>query len=335
MSMYRRVDGLVSREGNVGSAEGQNPAYLWWNGEQRAWNDATVHVTDLGWSTVGAVFEGIRAYWNEESGELNIFRLQEHLERLARSMKLVRLPLHYSLDELTSAILDLLHANDVREDTYIRPLAYGVNTSGKRLSQGSSESALLINTSPMATHLQTGLTMTAKVSSWRRISEDVMPPRVKNLSNYRNGQLASMEARLDGYDTAVMLNAGGTVAEAPGACVAMVRDGRVITPDLTSSILESITRDALITLARDGLGIDVVERQIDRTELYLADEVFTCGTAAEITPIVSIDKYEIGDGAVGPVTTALERLFLSVLRGEEQAFARWRTKVDVAVPVGA
>jgi branched-chain amino acid aminotransferase len=318
----------------VGSAEEQHPAYLWWNGERRRWGDATVHVTDLGWSTVGAVFEGIRAYWNETSEALYIFRLQEHLERLARSMKLVRLPLHYPLDELTSVIIDLLHVNDVREDTYIRPLAYGANTSGKRLSQGSSESALLINTSPMATHLKTGLTMTAKVSSWRRISEDVMPPRVKNLSNYRNGQLASMEARLDGYDTALLLNRGGTVAEAPGACVMIVRDGRIITPDLSSSILESITRDALITLARDGLGIEVVERQIDRTELYLADEVFTCGTAAEITPVVSIDKYDIGSGTQGPVTAALETLFLRVLRGEEQAFAHWRTTVDVASPVG-
>ena len=318
----------------MGSAEEQHPAYLWWNGERRRWGDATVHVTDLGWSTVGAVFEGIRAYWNETSEALYIFRLQEHLERLARSMKLVRLPLHYPLDVLASVILDLLHVNEVREDTYIRPLAYGANTSGKRLSQGSSESAVLINTSPMATHLKTGLTMTAKVSSWRRISEDVMPPRVKNLSNYRNGQLASMEARLDGYDTALLLNRGGTVAEAPGACVMIVRDGRIITPDLSSSILESITRDALITLARDGLGIEVVERQIDRTELYLADEVFTCGTAAEITPVVSIDKYDIGSGTQGPVTAALETLFLRVLRGEEQAFAHWRTTVDVASPVG-
>lgn len=318
----------------MGSAEEQHPAYLWWNGERRRWDEAMVHVTDLGWSTVGAVFEGIRAYWNESSGELSIFRLPEHLQRLERSMKLVRLPLHYSLDELTTVILDLLRVNEVREDTYIRPLAYGANTSGRRLSQGSSESALLINTSPMATHLKTGLTMTAKVSSWRRISEDVMPPRVKNLSNYRNGQLASMEARLDGYDTALLLNSHGTVAEAPGACVAIVRDGRMITPDLTSSILESITRDSLITLARDGLGIEVVERQIDRTELYLADEVFTCGTAAEITPIVSIDKYDVGSGATGPVTSALETLFLRVLRGEEQAFARWRTSVDVAAAVG-
>ncbi len=311
----------------------QHATYLWWNGERRRWEDATIHVTELGWSTVGAVFEGIRAYAGHD-GELSVFRLQEHLERLERSMRLVRLRLDYSLDELTDAILDLLQANEVHEDTYIRPLAYAADTSGKRFAQIGNEAALLINTAPQATHLGTGLTHTAKVSSWRRISEDVMPPRIKNLSNYRNGQLASQEARLDGYDTAFLLNAQGTVAEGPGACVMMVQGGTLITPTVTCSILESITRDALIVLAREVLGIPVVERQVDRTELYVADEVFTCGTAAEITPVVSVDKYTVGSGEIGPVTRELEHAFLDVLRGDEERFAAWRTPVWAAVPAG-
>jgi branched-chain amino acid aminotransferase len=321
----------AEREGTVAHAEQtENPAYLWWNGERRPWAEATVHVTELGWSTVGAVFEGIRAYWDEAAGDLHVFRLQEHLERLARSTKLVRLPLPYALDELTAAILDLLRANGSREDTYIRPLAYAANASGKRLSQVGADAAVLINTRPMPSHLFTGHVETAKVSSWRRISDEVMPPRVKNLSNYRNGQLASMEARQDGYDTAILLNQGGTVAEGPGACLMLVRDGKLITPDVTSSILESITRDALLTLAREALGVEVVERPVDRTELYLADEVFSCGTAAEITPLVAIDRYQIGDGAPGPLTRALERVFHDVLRGREERYARWRTPVGVA-----
>ncbi len=315
--------------------QGGHPAYLWWNGERRRWEDATVHVTELGWSTVGAVFEGIRAYWNAESEELHVFRLQEHLERLERSMKLVRLSLDYGLDELSAAIVDLLRANEVREDTYIRPLAYSAETSGKRFAQLDNRSALLINTSPMPSHLGTGLAYTAKVSSWRRISDETMPPRIKNLSNYRNGQLASMEARLDGYDTALLLNANGTVAEAPGACVMLVRHGKLVTPDVTSSILESITRDALILLARDALGLEVVERPVDRTEFYLADEVFTCGTAAEITPVVAIDKYDVGTGRPGPVTADLERVFADVLRGREERYAHWRTPVGVASAVPA
>ena len=311
----------------------KHPTYLWWNGERLRWHDATVHVTELGWSTVGAVFEGIRAYAGDD-GELYVFRLREHLERLERSMRLVRLRLDYGLDELTEVILDLLRANEIHEDTYIRPLAFAADTSGKRFAQIGNDASLLVNTSPLATHLGTGLTQTAKVSSWRRISEDVMPPRIKNLSNYRNGQLASSEARLDGYDTAFLLNAQGTVAEGPGACVMMVANGMLVTPSVTCSILESITRDALIVLAREVLGIPVVERQVDRTELYVADEIFTCGTAAEITPVISVDKYTVGDGGIGPVTRDLERAFLDVLRGTEERFAAWRTPVWAAVPAG-
>jgi branched-chain amino acid aminotransferase len=312
--------------------QGGHPEFLWWNGQRRHWEDATVHVTELGWSTVGAVFEGIRAYWNAEQSELCIFRLREHLERLERSMRLVRLDLTYSLDDLTEVIVDLLRANDAREDTYIRPLAFTAETSGKRFAQLGHEASLLINTHPMASHLTTGLTYRVKVSSWRRISDEVMPPRIKNLSNYRNGHLANMEARLDGYDAALLINNHGTVAEAPGACVAMVSRGRLITPDVTSSILESITRDALIVLARQVMGLEVVERPVDRTELYVADEVFLCGTAAEITPVVAIDKYRVGDGEIGPVTRELERVFADVLFGREERFAAWRTPVGLAVP---
>ena len=305
----------------------QHPTFLYWRGERRRWEDATIHVTDLGWSTIGAVFEGIRAYWNPDREELYVFRLQEHLDRLAQSMKLVRLDLGHTTAELTEIILDLLRANEVRTDTYIRPLGYTANAGNKRMAQMGSDSELLISTSNMPSHLLSGMTQDGKVSSWTRISDSVMPPRIKNLSNYRNGQLATMEVRQDGYDVAFMLNPQGKVAEAPGACVAIVRNGILITPDVTSGILESITRDALITLAREELGLDVVERAVDRTELYLADEIFTCGTAAEVTPVVSIDRYQIGDGEIGPVTKQLESLFHAVLRGENDRWSAWRTPV--------
>jgi len=239
------------------------------------------------------------------------------------------------VDALIGEIIALLQANETQEDTYIRPLAYAGNTTGKRFAQIGNEAELLINTHAMPSHLLTGLTQTAKISSWRRISDTVMPPRIKNLSNYRNGQLAGQEARLDGYDTAFLINDQGKVAEAPGACVMLVRDGKLITPDVTSSILESITRDALMTLAREVLEIEVIERQVDRTELYLADEVFTCGTAAEITPIVSVDKYDIGGGESGPITRGLEQAFHDVLRGKEERFSHWRTPVGVSVGVPA
>ncbi|MGD9712378.1 MAG: branched-chain amino acid transaminase [Thermomicrobiales bacterium] len=306
-----------------------HPAFLWLNGSITPWNEAKIHVSEMGWSTIGAVFEGIRGYWNSESEELYVFRLREHMERLHRSMKLVRLPIEYSVDELCAIACELLRANNAREDTYIFPLAYTRDSYTSRYDSLGVKTALQILTRPMPSHLNSGKAMTACVSSWRRISEDVMPPRVKNLSNYRNGQLARMESLLDGYDTSIILNAQGKVAEAPGACVAFVRDGKLITPDLTSSVLESITRDAILTLAKGRLGIEVEERQVDRTELYLAEEVFLCGTAAEISPVVEIDKLPIGDGQVGPVTTALERLFEDVLRGRETHFESWRTPAGI------
>ncbi len=308
-----------------------HPEYIWWDGMRRHWNQCMVHVTELGWSTVGAVFEGIRAYMGDD-GELHVFRLAEHMARLERSMKLVRLRQEYSVEELIAATLDLLRVNRIREDTYIRPLAYAAETAGKRFAQIGADSSVLINTHPMDSHLESGMTQTAKVSSWRRISEDVMPPRVKNISNYRNSQLAGMEARGDGYDTAFLLNHHGKVSEGPGACVMLVANGKLITPDVGSGILESITRDALLELARNVLGLDVVEREVDRTELYLADEIFTCGTAAEITPIVSVDRYQVGDGGIGPVTSALERAFDDVLRGREARYPHWRTTIKTALP---
>ncbi len=312
-----------------------HPTYLWWNGDRRNWNDATVHVTELGWSTVGAVFEGIRAYWNPDQEELYIFQLREHLERLERSMKLVRLPFAYSVESLTDAILDLLLANESAEDTYIYPMAYTDNSYNHRFDRPEQAAALVIHTRPMPSHLGSGLAYTARVSSWRRISEDVMPPRVKNLSNYRNGQLARLEALSDGYDTALLLNHQGKISEAPGACVMHVRGGKLITPDLQSSVLESITREALIVLAREQLGLIVEERRVDRTELYVADEVFICGTAAEVTPIVSIDHYAIGSGKIGPVTAELDRVYNSVLRGTESSYQSWRTPVGVRSKVTA
>ena len=312
---------------------GEHPRFVWWKGGQVAWEDATVHVTDIAWATIGAVFEGIRAYWNAEQEELYVFRLREHLERLKRSTKVVRLPVEQSVDDLTTIVVDLLRANEVREDTYIFPLVYLGASQAKRFDPTALAGELMIRTNPMPSHLGIGMTQRAKVSSWTRISDNVMPPRVKNIANYRNGQLATHEVRLDGYDVAIMLSPQGKVSEAPGACVVFVRDGKLITPDPSSGILESITRDAILTLAREELGIEVVERQVDRTELYTADEIFTCGTAAEITPVIEVDRYEVGDGAIGPVTRELDRLLLAIVRGNEDRYAGWRTPVGVGAAV--
>ncbi|HET8628568.1 MAG TPA: branched-chain amino acid transaminase [Thermomicrobiales bacterium] len=312
-----------------------HPAYLWWNGEQVAWEDATVHVTAIGWSSVSAIFEGIKAYWNDEREELYVFRLDAHLERFLRSQKLMRMEREYSVAQLSDAIVALLRANECRYDTYIFPLAFASGAGFRALSQsGGAKTSITITTRPSPSHLLKGEVKTACVSSWTRISDNVMPPRVKNISNYRNSQLASAEAAYNGYDTPILLNTQGKVAEGPGSCLMVVRDGQLITPGVTDSILESITRSSLLELARD-LGLEAVERTIDRTELYIADEVFMCGTSAEITPIGMVDHYTIGDGGEGPITTRLERAFHDAVRGKDERYARWVTPVGAAKAVPA
>lgn len=295
-----------------------------------AWDDANVHVTALGWSTVGAIFEGIRAYWNADHEELYVFRLEEHMARFARSLKLVKLGDDYGMPTLIDAITELLRANETREDTYIRPLAYRGGDGRGGFSGIGGTTEILINTHPSASHLMSGKGQHACISSWRRISENVMPPRIKNLSNYRNGQLANMEAATNGYDTAIIMNEQGKVAEGGGACIALIRDGVLITPDVTQSILESITRDAIIQMAKHELGMEVQERAVDRTELYIADEVFMMGTAAEITPILSVDRYDVGNAQIGPLTRKLEELLDDTMRGRTGIRPDWRTPVGVA-----
>lgn len=308
----------------------QHPTFLWLDGEQVRWEEATVHVSELGWSTVGGVFEGIKAYWSDAEADLFVFRLREHLERLHRSMRLVRLPIHHSVQELTEAILGLLRDNRSHEDTYIFAMAYLRDSYTDRWNLLDQKSSVLIHTRPTPSHLFSGKSLSAGISSWRRISEDVMPPRVKNLSNYRNGQLARMDALQSGYDTSILLNQQGKLAEAPGACIVMVRNGVVITPDLTQSVLESITRDAIITLAREDLDLAAEERAVDRTELYLADEAFLCGTHAEVTPMTSIDRFEIGNGEIGPVTMQLEKALDNAFRGHDGRYSNWRRRVEIA-----
>ncbi|HYI24346.1 MAG TPA: branched-chain amino acid transaminase [Thermomicrobiales bacterium] len=309
----------------------EHPNYIYWNDRLVAWDDATVHVTAIAWSAIGAVFEGIRGYWNAEQEQLHIFRLEDHLERLQNSAKVVHLPLSRTREHLTDIIVELVRVNECREDTYIFPLVFAADAESNRYDPTKLQSELTIRTRPMPSHLRADYSHKARVSSWTRISDTVMPPRIKNISNYRNGQLATHEVRQDGYDVAFMLNPQGKIAEAPGACVAMIAKGKLITPDVTSGILESITRDAVITLARGELGIEVVERPVERTELYLADEVFTCGTAAEITPVVSVDRYTVGDGKVGETTMALQAMLDDILRGREERYAHWRTSVDLAM----
>ncbi len=307
------------------------PEYLWWNGERVPWASANVHLASTFWMGVTAIFEGIMSYWNEEQGELYVWQLDAHLQRLLRSQKLMRQDSPYSVAELTTAIRDLLRALDAREDTYIFPYCYpqGGGNFESSTTVEPQPVDLAIVARPNPSHLGKGWVRSACVSSYTRISDNVMPPRVKNIANYRNSNLAMAEARIDGYDTALILNPTGKVAEGPGSCLVMVRDGILITPSGTESILESISRASVLELARRELGMEIVERPVDRTELYIADELFMVGTAAEILSIGSVDRYTIGDGGIGPITARLEQIFHNVVRGKHPAYMHWLTPVGL------
>ena len=305
--------------------------YLWWDGEIVEWEKTTVHITALGHlNTAATVYEGIRAYWNAENEKLFVFRLQEHMKRFRDSMKLQRMEQPFTPEHLAVAVVDLLKANGFREDTYISPRAFfDPFGSWGTFVENPKSTRVLIDAWLRPSRLSSGESKHCCVSSWSRISDNVMPPRIKCLSNYQNSRLAAEEAHRNGYDGAIILDGRGKVSEGPGACLFIVRDGVAITPSITSGILESITRKTLIELFGKELNVVAVEREMDRTELYVAEEAFFCGTGGgEVTPIVSIDRHPLGTGSPGPLTESVRRLYHDVVRGRNPRHRHWLTQVD-------
>lgn len=305
------------------------PAYLWWNGKVVPWESATVHLASTFWTGVNAIFEGIMAYWNEEQKQLYVWQLDAHLQRLLRSQKLMRQESPYSVAELKDSVLELLRALNASTDTYIFPYCYpkggGDFESCTQATLEPVDIAITARLNP--SHLGKNWVQTACVSSYTRISDNVMPPRVKNIANYRNSSLVMAEAHINGYHTAFIMNTAGKIAEGPGSCVMLIRDGVLVTPTTTDAILESITRYSVLELAKRELGLQVVERPVDRTELYIADEIFMVGTAAEILSIGSVDRHTIGDGKMGPITSKLDQIFNDVVRGKKPEYRDWLTPV--------
>jgi branched-chain amino acid aminotransferase len=244
------------------------------------------------------VFEGIRAYWNEERETLQVLKMREHYERFEKSCRLLRVELPNTVDELCDLTLEILRRNAPREDTYVRPLAFKAAESVGVNLKGGSE--LSIFTVPMGNYVElTGLKCC--VSSWRRTPDNAIPARAKCTGSYVNTALAVDEAQQSGYDDAIFLTQDGQVSEASAANIFLVRKGQLITPPVTADILEGITRDAVMQLAGKELEIPVIERDVDRTELYAADEVFLSGTGFQIAPVVEVDGRPVGTGSTGPV----------------------------------
>ena len=306
------------------------PKYLWHSGTLVEWEKAMVHVSMLGWTAISSVFEGIRAYWNPDHGELYIFQLEAHLNRLFQSMKIMRMTSPYSKDELAGAMVSLLKANEYRCDTYIQPLAYFPGGVPGYLAVLEQPGEVVITARPDPSNLGEHKVVHCNVSSWTRISDNVMPPRAKAITNYQNNRYVSTESRINGYDFGIILNQNGKVSEANYACIFIVRDGVAITPPVSAGILESITREVSKRLLERELEVPVVERDMDRTELYIADEAFICGTAVEVQTIGSVDRYKIGDGEPGTLAYRLTELFEKIVRGADPSYSHWTTPVYAA-----
>lgn len=299
---------------------------IWLKGEIINVNEAKINVLAPTSQFGLNVFEGIPCYWNEERGQLYAFRLKDHYRRLLRSAGLLQLDCRFTEEDMKKALSDVVRANEYCENISVRQTLF-VDGFGSWGSEGPIEMfvAPIPKGGMSKEYNKKGLNCC--ITSWRRINDNDISPRIKCGANYINSRVGQREALRNGYDTCIFLNDRGKVSEGPGSCLFMVKDGKLVTPLLTDSVLESITRDTVMTIARDILGAEVIERSIDRTELYACDEAFLCGSAMEITPVVSVDKYAVGDGSTGKLTAAIRKNYLEIVRGENEKYAEWVTAI--------
>ena len=270
------------------------------------------------------VFEGIRGNWNEKEQQLYLFRIKEHYDRIRRSCRIMRIEFPYSSEELHSLTTKLVEMCGYREDVYVRPLAYkSSEVLGVRLHD--LEDDFLVFVAPFGPYLDIEKGARCCTSSWRRVEDTSIPARAKITGIYANSALAKTEAHLNGFDEAIMLDERGHVSEGSGENIFIVEGDRLVTPPPSSNILVGITRDTVMALARQELGMETVERDIDRSELYIGEECFMTGTAAHVTPVVELDHRPIGDGKMGPVTKRLVQLYFDIITGRNPKYASWCT----------
>ena len=288
------------------------------------YEDARVHVLSTAMKYAASVYEAMRAYWSDADQQLYVFRPREHLRRLERSAKIARIPLPADAARLERETLEIIRTNDLREDLHVRLIVFVDTDDGGLASR--EPVGYVIAPIPTTRYFDTpGLHV--GVSSWHRTADNAIPARVKAAANYQNSRLALLQAKTDGYDDAIMLNRDGSVAEGPGYTLFLVRDDQPMTPSVTSNILEGVTRSTLLTLFPESLGVTVEQREIDRTELYVADEAFFAGTAAEVTPILSIDRRPVGEGVMGPLIAKVRDAYFRVVRDGSAPHPEWRTPV--------
>jgi branched-chain amino acid aminotransferase len=272
------------------------------------------------------VFEGIRGYWSPEHEQLFLLKLREHYRRMQNSVKVLKLKIPLSLDELCETSIELIRRNNFRQDVYLRPFAFKSSEEiGVRLHNLKDSFAIYVT--PFGNYVEVDGGIRCMVSSWRRIDDNVAPARAKITGIYVNSALAKTEAMENGFDEAIMLTQDGHVCEGSAENIFLLRDGKVVTPPTTDNILEGLTRLGMIELLRKELDMEVAERSIDRSELYIADEIFLCGTGAQISPVIEVDRRPVGDGRVGPVVGQLQKLYFDIVRGRNNKYRNWLTPV--------
>ena len=301
------------------------PSYAFFHNEIVPLSEAKIGVMTHALHYGTALFEGIRGKWNSEQQQIYIFRLKEHYERMLNGCRVLKIDLPYSIDELCRITVELVERCGFLEDIYIRPLAYKSSEAlGVRLHDLDSD--FLVFAIPWGRYLDVDKARCA-VSSWRRPDDNVIPPQAKITGIYVNNALAKTEAIENNFDEAIMLSPDGHVSEGSGENIFLVIDGKLVTPASYNNILMGITRNTVIKLAKNELGIETIERPIDRSELYIAEECFLTGTAAHITPIAEIDYRKIGNGEIGEITARLQEIYSDVLRGNNPKYLNWCTAV--------
>lgn len=300
----------------------ETPLLCYLEGQVVPLGEAKVGILTHAFSYGTGCFEGIRAYYNEEEDQVYLFRAREHYERLRNSTKVLLINLPLSPDELVEVTTDLIGRSDLHTDTYIRAMAYKASeVIGVRLHD--LRDGLYVTVQPFGTYIDIDRPLSVMTSSWKRVDDNMIPARAKVTGAYVNSALAKTEAVLNGFDEAVMLDTSGHVSEGSAENLFMLRGGTVYTPPVTENILEGITRLTVMTLLREELGVRVEERPIDRTELYVCDELILCGTGAQIAPVGSVDHRQIGNGEMGELGRLLQRLYLRVVRGQVPKYMHW------------
>jgi len=299
-------------------------SWVYFNGRVCRYEDAHLGFMTHALHYGTGIFEGIRAYWDDKRNQLWTFRMAEHYERMRANARILQMKMPHTTAELCAITLDLLKRNAFRSDTYIRPLIYkSAEVITPRLH--SLPDGFGIYTSAMGNYVDIDSGLRCMVSTWRRIDDNMIPARAKCTGTYVNSALAKSEAEQNGFDEAIFLNADGHVCEGSAENIFIVRGGRCITPPPTDNILEGITRATLIAVITEDMGLEVLQRSIDRTELYVADEVFMCGTGAQVSPVTEIDRRTIGDGEPGPLTLRLQSAYFDIVKGNNSKYQHWLT----------